>query len=161
MDTCIGLFSKLDHAVDEKAEDESQIVFLDHSFTMEYQKLMQRLTTSIDVSQCMENAPVFRVEAIWDTGSMTSGISNKMARKIGLQPIDNGVGVTPAGQIEILYYYVDVCISQGIVMENVKIAGFPLENHDADFLIGMDIISKGNLSIINAKGKTIITFETA
>lgn len=127
---------------------------------MEYQKLAQRLTTLIDISACVEDAPLIRVKTLWDTGARTSCISDKMARKMGLQPIDNGVGVTPAGQIDIYYYFVDVHISKNMVIHNVKVAGFPLERHDADFLIGMDIILKGNLSVRNSEGKTTITFET-
>ena len=160
MDTKIGLFSPKDEIENKEVDANFQMVFYSHSFTMEYESLMQRLAIPIDICQCTDESPLFRIKALWDTGAMTSCISDKMARKIGLKPIDNGIGVTPAGQIEIQYYFVDIYLSRDIVIPNIKVAGFPLEKHDTDFLIGMDVIKKGNLCIKSTDGKTTIIFET-
>ena len=81
-----------------------------------------------------------------------------MARKLGLHPVDTGVGVSATGQQDITYYIVDICLSPEMVFRNVKIAGFPLENNNVDFIIGMDIISKGNLIVTNKEGKTEVKF---
>lgn len=139
---------------------EGQLIFSDHAFTMEYEKKVNRLATPIDISLCSDGAPRYRINAIWDTGSVTSCISESMARKMGLQPAMSGVGVTAAGQLDISYYFLDIHISEDMVFHNVKVAGFPLERHDVDFLIGMDIISKGNLQVKTADGRTTVLFET-
>lgn len=157
MDTRIGLFSILEKGAESKPE--GNVIFLDHLFTMEYENLIQRIISDVDICVCTDNSPKHRIKAIWDTGALTSCISNKFARKMGLQVVDTGIGVTPTGQTEIQYYFVDVHISDDIIIPNVRVAGFPLENHDADFLIGMDIITKGDLSIRNVKGKTKIEFK--
>ena len=73
--------------------------------------------------------------------------------------MDTGVGISSIGQQDILYYIVYVCLSDDIVFKNMKIAGFPLENHNVDFIIGMDIISKGALTIRNNNGKTEVEFS--
>lgn len=159
MDTRIGLFSILEKEAETEFKLDGNIIFLDHLFTMEYQELIQRIMSDVDICACVDGAPKHRTKAIWDTGALTSCISNKLARKMGLQVVDIGVGVTATGQAEIQYYFVDVHISDSMIIRNVKVAGFPLEKHDADFLIGMDIIKHGNFSICNSDGKTKITFE--
>ena len=81
-----------------------------------------------------------------------------MARKLGLRPVDTGVGISTTGKQDITYYIVDIVLTPEMVFKNVKIAGFPLQNHDVDFVIGMDIISKGTLLVKNNSGKTVVTF---
>lgn len=161
MDTVIGLIDIYpDRKEAESTYDgrESVVSFYDHIFMEEYDRLMQRLITRIEVNECGTEKS-YRLKAIWDTGATVSCISSNMAQRMGLHPADNGIGVTPAGQMEIMYYFLDVRLSDAIKIQHVKAAGFPLERHDADFLIGMDIISKGSLGIRNENGKTAVTFE--
>lgn len=144
----------------EKRDDcsvDGQMIYMDHAFTMEYEEIVQRLTTQIWIGE--EGGSRFPVKAIWDTGATTSCISEKIAQKAGFRPVDSGVGVSAAAQLEIAYYMLNVHLSDDIIMRNIKTAGFPLLNHDADFLIGMDIISKGNLTIRNEGEKTVFNFS--
>lgn len=157
MDTRIGLFSVKEKEAEMKSE--GSVIFLDHLFTMEYSKLVQRIVTDVNVCACMDDAPQYKTKAIWDTGALTSCISDTLVRKMGLQIVDTGIGVTATGQTDIQYYFLDVHISDSIIIQNLKVAGFPLKNHDADFLIGMDIIKYGNLNICNSDGRTKITFQ--
>ena len=139
---------------------EKTTVYANSIITNRYSGIINRLTTSLSIQECMDNAERFRIEnALWDTGASSSCISEKMARNLGLRPVDTGVGISSIGQQDILYYIVDVCLSDDIVFKNMKIAGFPLENHNVDFIIGMDIISKGALTIRNNNGKTEVEFS--
>ena len=70
----------------------------------------------------------------------------------------DGIGISTTGKQDITYYIVDIVLTPEMVFKNVKIAGFPLQNHDVDFVIGMDIISKGTLLVKNNSGKTVVTF---
>ena len=158
--TYSGFISLPDEKGPAADRQEGQLIFSDHAFTMEYERKVNRLTTPIDISLCSDGAPRYRINAIWDTGSVTSCISESMARKMGLQPATSGVGVTAAGQLDISYYFLDIHISEDMVFHNVKVAGLPLERHDVDFLIGMDIISKGNLQVKTTDGRTTVLFET-
>lgn len=133
--------------------------YTDCALTVQYSGLANRLTTSLDIRECTDTSERFQIDkALWDTGSSGSCISERMARKLGLHPVDTGVGVSATGQQDITYYIVDICLSPEMVFRNVKIAGFPLENNNVDFIIGMDIISKGNLSVTNKEGKTEVKF---
>ena len=40
-----------------------------------------------------------------------------------------------------------------------KVAGISMAGRDSDFVIGMDIISRGNLTVKNNNGKTELRFE--
>ena len=154
-----GLFSASD-TVDIKEKDANgRLVFLDGLFTMEYQNIAHRLVTPVDVSACVDGSPLFRMDAIWDTGATTSCISEPIARKMGLLPIEKGVGVSTTGQTDISYYLVDVSISPTVRVPNLKVGGFPMENHDGDFIVGMDIISKGKLCVESKGGATGFSFE--
>ena len=161
MQTMIGLITTGDQVTKKEDNEKGQLSYDTSSVSMVYDNLVQRIVTATDISMCVDDAQIYRVEkTLWDTGALTSCISEKMARHIGLVPIDTGVGVTPAGQLEICYYLLDIHLSNKVVFHNMKVAGFPLERHDVDFLIGMDIISKGDFNIRNSDGRTVFTFNT-
>lgn len=142
-----------------EAEAESTQAYADGAITNRYDGIANRLITSLDIRECTDGAEGFRInKALWDTGASSSCISERMARKLGLRPVDTGVGISTTGKQDITYYIVDIVLTPEMVFRNVKIAGFPLENHDVDFVIGMDIISKGTLVVKNDNGKTVVTF---
>lgn len=161
MDTTMGLIDAYPLR-SKKAENfkkiDSTVCFCDCAFIKDYNGIVQRITAPIDIRTC-GSEKWYRINAIWDTGAMISCISRSMVQKLKLQPVEEGVGVSATGQTEILYYFLDVNLSDKIKFCEMKVAGFPMNRHDADFLIGMDIISKGNLSIDNSNGKTKVTFE--
>lgn len=145
---------------ERKAKSNATEQYCGKSVCIEYDTTVSRIVTSIDISKCTDDSPIYRImDTIWDTGATTSVISERMARKIGLQPVDVGIGITPAGRLEIPYYMLDIHLSKDLTIPNVKVCGFPLEDNGADFLIGMDIISKGNLEISNINGKTRLRFQ--
>lgn len=160
MYTNIGFITTDNKPVKTGLDGSMQIVYNDHTLAMEYGEIINRLYTSADISECTPESPRFRVDkALWDTGSMTSCISVRLAKKLGLKPIDTGVGVTAAGQVDIVYYLLDIHLGDDMVCRHVRVAEFPLERHDVDFLIGMDIITQGTLNISNTDGKTKLTFK--
>lgn len=155
-----GLFTPFVDTTEKTGIASGQLTIMDHCYLMEYESHVNRLINPIDISACIDAAPRYRVNAAWDTGAINSCISEGMARKMGIQPATDGVGVTVSGQIDIHYYFIDVYLTDDVVFRNVKVAGFPLERHDVDFLIGMDVISKGNLQVKTADGRTTVLFET-
>ena len=93
------------------------------SIIVEYAGTCYRPASDVDLSQCADNAKVFRTKAVWDTGANMSGISEALARKMGLLPVDKGIGVSSTGQTEIVYYMLDVKIAENIVYKKVKVGG--------------------------------------
>lgn len=160
MNTTIGLFSKLDTCKNSGDLPKRKITYIDSVLTVDMPSKTQRIITPIDISECTSNPVIIRIDcAVWDTGAVTSCISDKLAREMKIRPVDNGIGVTPSGAIDIVYYMLDIYLSPEIVIKNLKVAGFPLEQHDCDFIIGMDVISKGDFSLINSGGRMKLSFE--
>lgn len=156
----LGLIDTYDQ--NEKYNDEIPGIqsFCDNTVTVEYDNIVNRLKTEIDVCPCNNRKQILRVKnAVWDTGAVISAISNEYIEKMHLNPINNGVVITSTGQSDCCYYLIDVYLTSGDCIKAVKVMGLPFKNHDADFIIGMDIISKGNLIIKNENGKTKIDFE--
>lgn len=161
MNTYIGYTSVMkDGENGQEKEVISGLIYGHKRLRLELDKTVRRIITPICVGKCADGEPMHRVKAVWDTGSQISCISDRMARKLGLSTVDTGIGITATGKVNINYYEVDVEVSSQIAFPRVKVAGFLLENHDADFLIGMDIISKGNFCIMHEDEKMIFEFNT-
>ena len=57
-------------------------------------------------------------------------------------------------------YILDIHLTRDLILKSVKVFGSPMKNRDVEFLIGMDVISKGRLTVDSTSGKTIVVFET-
>lgn len=157
MAATIGFLSTLDER--EDSGKRGQMISVDHTVTTEFDSIVYRPVVSVDVSACMDGAPHYRIEkALWDTGASQCTISEELARRMQLQPVDTGVVQTVTGTKEITYCMIDVYLSPEVVFQNVKALCVPMAHHDVDFLIGMDIASKGSLTISNVDGRTAVSF---
>lgn len=98
------------------------------------------------------------VQAIWDTGATNTVISKKLASKLGLVP----TGKTTCNAVNQCYeadtFIVDIGLPNGLMIAAVQVTA--AENLvDYDLLIGMDIITVGDMSITNANGVTWFSFR--
>ncbi len=124
-----------------------------------YDETVLRISTEIDISECGDAGSLHRIKrAVWDTGATTSGISNRVAERLGLKPIDTGISVTSIGQAEVPIYLLDIHLTRELTIRNIRVFGNPMQNRSEEFLIGMDIISKGKLIVDSTSGKTIVNF---
>jgi len=96
--------------------------------------------------------------ALIDTGATGSSISIKFAQAAQLKTYKrnkiqgfNGIAIVPV-------YKVDVLLPNGILFKNLEIAEFQ-NNFNFDFIIGMDILSKGDMALTNAKGEMVFSFR--
>lgn len=153
-----GLVDVFPHP-EEISDDCGSLAYTDCIYTNSYDSLVNRLHTQADLSLCTPGAQWIRVKALWDTGAITSCVSERFIKKIGAQPCDTGVGVSSTGQVDISYYFLNIRLAGNIIFQNVRVAAFPLKQHDVDLLIGMDIIQKGIFKTENKVGKTVLTFE--
>lgn len=138
----------------------SRVAYVDNVFMAGYEEKANRLITPVTVQESGGNAESILInKAIWDTGTVVSCISDEIARRENMKPVDSGVLATLTGQKEIVYYFLDIWLSKDILIPNVKAAGISMAGRDSDFVIGMDIISRGNLTVKNNNGKTELRFE--
>lgn len=89
-----------------------------------------------------------KVFAMWDTGAATSSVSRKLAEDLDLKILERACLSTPAGRIDTFKDIVllNLLIDDLVTPVKVAVVDFiPGENND--FLIGMDIIHLGDLSV--------------
>lgn len=89
------------------------------------------------------------VNALWDTGSTESLISEKIVKMI--EPILNNKSkyVTRDVVIECETYAVSLSLSDEITFRDVLMKKADLSDKNVDIIIGMDIISRGDFEIRN------------
>lgn len=115
-------------------------------------KRMQ-LCSQVRVSKpFIENHPCVikrcRAKALWDTGAVTSGISRKLADKLNLRVYEQARLATTAGEVDTFNDVVllDLFFDETVIpVKVVVIDSIPGEG--IDFLIGMDVIQCGDLTI--------------
>ena len=142
-----------------KDQDTFYTTYADSVFTTHYDEIASRLTTRVNVSS-YSGTMCLGVRALWDTGAVTTAISKTLAERLRLQsPVDTMITISATGKWESPCHYLVIQIANDIRFENVKVVEYPLENHDVDILLGMDIISKGRLTVNNENGNTVVEFE--
>jgi len=87
-------------------------------------------------------------EAIWDTGANASAISLKVARELGLVSANTAFVSTAGGRVEMPIYMVNLSLPNGHAIRDVLVSGLDIQMCDA--LIGMDVITLGDMLITNA-----------
>lgn len=98
------------------------------------------------------------VLALVDTGATNSSISNKLADGIGLKTIEQ-CRVDAAGGSHISNVYsIDVFLRNMVSFSNIRSTEF-VENDMFDIIIGMDIITQGDLAITNHDNRTVVSFR--
>lgn len=99
------------------------------------------------------------VNALWDTGAMCTCISVALATQLGLKPDDygkvNGANNQP---FDVPVYSVQLKMGH-FLLPYLRVVGLPMEGQEHDVIIGMDVMTKGDLSITNCEGKTVLTFR--
>lgn len=123
-----------------------------------YAKGTQRIIGKVELKTAYRD-DIHELHAVWDTGASMSFISEKLARKLNLVPIDTGEVVTINGSKEAVYYIVDVSLSNEIVFRNLRVCGAQTNREDIEFIIGMDIIAKGNFSLRNESNGVVMEYE--
>jgi gag-polyprotein putative aspartyl protease len=100
-----------------------------------------------------------QVKAIWDTGATATVITDNVVRSLGLIPTGMSNVNTANGPAIQNTYIIDVVLPTGITVKDVTVTGAMALSGGCEVLIGMDIITIGDLSITNHKGITCMSFR--
>lgn len=137
----------------------SLTTYIDCTMETEYDTRVDRLKSPANVYGPYRNKASIGVKAVWDTGSRTSCISRRLAKELDLQETGRMTVITPSGTIEMPVHRIDLVLWEDLSFNDLAVVEYPLENHDCDILIGMDVISRGRLIVDSREGKTRITFS--
>ena len=105
------------------------------------------IATPIEVLNPGENVThIKHCTAIWDTGATSSMISQNIARKLRLHP-DGKTRISGVHGVEdAAVYHVTLRFNNGFIIPDVRVSEAS-DNGGFDVLVGMDIISRGELHI--------------
>lgn len=89
-----------------------------------------------------------KCSAIWDTGANGTSINISIAERLGLTAVSHVSVETANGKCDAPIYLIDVFLPNGRSVKRIEAMGTNLNICDA--LIGMDIITLGDMLITNA-----------
>ncbi|MCK9209954.1 MAG: aspartyl protease family protein [Ignavibacteriaceae bacterium] len=121
-----------------------------------------RVITSPIVVENTKTAVKEQTLGIWDTGATNSAITKSLALKLGLVPISETMvkGVHGVKEGVNVYGVKIVLNNQNVVFTLPVTECDQLSDDDtSEFLIGMDVISKGDFAITNFQGQTVMTYR--
>ena len=96
--------------------------------------------------------------ALWDTGSTGCMVSQRVVDLCDLRQEARGPIRQVTGTTErIPRYVIDLYLPDGLVIRELFVALGEFD--DCDVLIGMDVITLGDLAVTNAGGQTVFTFR--
>lgn len=137
-----------------------------HAFTIKHNDLRARITTPImvfpafDPNQSVSPPNGIEVSALWDTGATQSVITAATARDLDL-PVVGQVTINHAGGSGLSpLYLVNFLLPNKVGFSGITVSECANIAGDFRAIIGMDIISRGDLAITNCHGKTVMSFRT-
>jgi hypothetical protein len=115
------------------------------------------------------NRLAFDVQGRLDTGCNVTSITRRLARTLALMPTRYDDAQTSAGEIQTSLYWASIILPHEIMFPNIEVVEFVEKKKDSlkrmkpeddfDVLIGMDIITSGDLAITNDAGNTVVSFR--
>ena len=134
------------------------------AFTISKDSLINSIITDAAMRQSAELCRDYKlicqeagVLALWDTGASGSMISKGLASHLNLKAIDMCLIQGVSGLQQSPVYLIDILLPSKVIISNVRVTEF-LDNGIFSIIIGMDIITMGDLAISNKDGKTMVSF---
>jgi hypothetical protein len=136
------------------------------AFTIKHTNIVDRIITDVKLSQAhnpsvtpISQMNLFSTTALWDTGATKSVITQATASSIDLVPVGS-TNVNHAGGSSFSNtYLVNIFLPNMVGIVGVLVSECPNITGNFGAIIGMDIISGGDLSITNANSNTWMTFR--
>lgn len=127
------------------------------AFTQTYENIAIDLKTVVKISQ---NDNEIEIRAKWDTGANHTCICPRIATALNLKPCGTTNIHTSTGSAITNNYRVNLTLPQeNMKLENIEVWSMSVDKSGYDILIGMDIISQGDLCISNYNGQTVMSFR--
>ena len=133
------------------------------AFTVTSNKRLGLLTSPVNIYSTDKFNKDFKKKqdvynALWDTGSSLTVISDTLAKELGLDVHGEMIADTAGGKIKANKYIISLSLPNRLNIENVMVSSGKL-GPGIDILIGMDIIRLGDFAISNVDNKTVFSFR--
>ena len=134
------------------------------TLTVDYDDLARSLITEVIIQPAFDPGQITETDmpyapflAILDTGATITTISQKVVQTLHLHPI----GVIQVDSISHRYfsnvYLVNIALRNKVGLSAMHVVEGNIRS--ADVLLGMDVITRGDLAISNKNGKTTFSFR--
>lgn len=125
-------------------------------FTEKYPNICNRIINQAIIDT---NGYVLPVVAQWDTGATGTCISKDVVKRCNLLPVGKVMVHTPSGTGIMNQYMINLVLNNEIRFKDFIVMDSEIGSQGIDVLIGMDIISMGDLAISNYAGRTLFSFR--
>ena len=118
-----------------------RVTILPNGIRLDYPDRAQRLQMPVEV----KGGPLTsEAVAVWDTGSVETVISERLAQTLQLPVVGERYMVVPGGEVTRKNVHsIQLKLSEALCFHVLAIA-MPLRAHDCDVLIGMEVIAKAS-----------------
>lgn len=125
-----------------------------------FDKTQTRIITPVNLYPIPFNSSnSLSTDALWDTGASMSAITPEILRRLNVTPIDKkeiaGVHKTQAVDVALI----TIELPNGVIKKNIKVAVCDI-TFKVGLILGMDIISLGDLALSNGNNQTLISFAS-
>jgi len=104
-----------------------------------------------------ENLGAKKFVAIWDTGATGTVINQKVINECGLKPIGIAEVSTANEKRLSSVYLVSIFLPNRVSFPQLRVTEGTIS--EADVLIGMDIITRGDFAVTNSDGRTTFSYR--
>jgi hypothetical protein len=136
------------------------------AFTIKYRGRSHRITTPVKLTAAFDPQrppdPLpsqFETVALWDTGATNSVVTQATAAALGLVPVGNASVTHAGGSSQVNTYLVNFILPNSVGVAGVMVSECPDIAGNFGAIVGMDIISSGDLAITNVDGQTWMSFR--
>lgn len=134
------------------------------AFTIKHSRKVDRVITEIVVYEPFDplitdikTVKSFQTTALWDTGATRSSITKKVVEELNL-PVIGMTKLQHAGGLQDTNTYLtNILLPQGVLIGNITAT--EVVSGSFGMLIGMDIITMGDLAISNNQNDTWLSFR--
>ena len=126
-------------------------------FSITFQQKTDSIFSYVTVQHPQEHTAE-RVIAIWDTGCTATVITTSLARRLHLRPCGQSTFRGIGSMRKCTVYELTVIIEPTVPPFTVRAVETDVIDHETDMLIGMDIISTGDLLVTQRAGHTAFSF---
>jgi predicted aspartyl protease len=137
-------------------------IYVDDFYSLSYKMPIGSKHISFDIQIGFNNTDneykKHTLSALIDTGAERSAISKCLACKLGLTKIGSGLGTGSAGLHGTSLYNIDIILYENKIISNIEISEV-YEGLGNEFIVGMDILTLGDVAITNMDGQILFSFR--
>ena len=130
--------------------------------TVTYNGIANEIQCAVTISAPHDPDNYKAYNALWDTGASQTVVSLELVASLALKSIGPGLNYT-AGEIRKANRYLINLHFPNVAFPGLQVIDSPLPQPPNrprfDLLIGMDIITRGDLTISNYQGQTCLSFR--